>query len=47
MNRRQRRFHARVWPALALAIAAVVGMALFVDAHVAQQARAIPVAGGG
>lgn len=47
MNRRQRRFHARLWPVLALVIAVVIGTALVVDARVAQQARDIPTAGGG
>lgn len=45
MTRRQRRAHLFLWPALALAMAAVTGAALYERARVAETAVAVEAAG--
>lgn len=45
MTRRQRRLHLFLWPALALAMAAVIGAALYERARVADMAAAVEAAG--
>lgn len=45
MTRRQRQWHFFLWPALALAMAAVIGAALYERARAADMAAAIEAAG--
>lgn len=45
MTRRQRQWHFFLWPALALAMAAVIGAALHERARVAEAAAAVEAAG--